>query len=800
MCYNKEKKERVVYMKKEEIKGLTEKEVEKLIEEGKSNLPIEAPSKTIKEIIRDNTLTYFNLVFLIIAILLIFVGSFRDLTFLPIIIANTLIGIIQEIRSKKAIDELTMLNAPTATVVRDGKEKKILIENLVLNDIVLYKSGDQICADAKLIDGKVCVNESLLTGEEDEILKTKNDELLSGSFIVSGSCYAKLTRVGADSYISKLTLQAKATKKEEQSEIIRSLNKIVKLAGIVIIPIGFTLFLQQFVFGHETLKSSVQAMVASVIGMIPEGLFLLASVTLALSSMRLARKKVLLHDMKSIETLARVDVLCVDKTGTITDGTMKVNKIEIAKNCKESIDTIKTLLGDFVSTQETDNMTMKTLKEYFTKTSGKEAETVFGFSSEFKYSGVNFKEASYVLGAPEFVLESTYKQYEKEIEIYANLGLRVLIFGRYNGKIEGKKLEKEVTPYAFILLSNPIRKNAKETFAYFKEQNVNIKVISGDNPLTVATIAKEAGIENSENYIDASTLKTDEELENAILKYTVFGRVTPEQKRKFVQILKKNGKTVAMTGDGVNDVLALKDADCSIAMASGSDAAMQVAQLVLLESDFSKMPEIVLEGRQVVNNLERSASLFLVKNIFSFLISILAIFFQVKYPLEPSQVSLISMFTIGIPAFLLSQVPNKDIIKGRFLKNVLYKAVPGGLVGTIIVAAMILFGTIFGASTSDISSASTILLAIIGLMVLMNISKPMDKYKWAIWIFCTTGLALSILFLKDLFALTEEMSIQGILLCINFALISEVILRYLTKLFELVSKLINKIKTRLKQS
>ena len=785
-------------MKKEEIKGLTEKEVEKLIEEGKSNLPIEAPSKTIKEIIRDNTLTYFNLVFLIIAILLIFVGSFRDLTFLPIIIANTLIGIIQEIRSKKAIDELTMLNAPTATVVRDGKEKKILIENLVLNDIVLYKSGDQICADAKLIDGKVCVNESLLTGEEDEILKTENDELLSGSFIVSGSCYAKLTRVGADSYISKLTLQAKATKKEEQSEIIRSLNKIVKLAGIVIIPIGFTLFLQQFVFGHETLKSSVQAMVASVIGMIPEGLFLLASVTLALSSMRLARKKVLLHDMKSIETLARVDVLCVDKTGTITDGTMKVNKIEIAKNCKESIETIKTLLGDFVSRQETDNMTMKTLKEYFTKTSGKEAETVFGFSSEFKYSGVNFKEDSYVLGAPEFVLETTYKQYEKEIEKYANLGLRVLVFGRYNGKIEGKKLEKEVTPYAFILLSNPIRKNAKETFAYFKEQNVNIKVISGDNPLTVATIAKEAGIENSENYIDASTLKTDEELENAILKYTVFGRVTPEQKRKFVQILKKNGKTVAMTGDGVNDVLALKDADCSIAMASGSDAAMQVAQLVLLESDFSKMPEIVLEGRQVVNNLERSASLFLVKNIFSFLISILAIFFQVKYPLEPSQVSLISMFTIGIPAFLLSQVPNKDIIKGRFLKNVLYKAVPGGLVGTIIVAAMILFGTIFGASTSDISSASTILLAIIGLMVLMNISKPMDKYKWTIWIFCTTGLTLSILFLKNLFAIAEEMSIQGILLCINFALISEVILRYLTKLFELVSKLVNKIKTRLR--
>ncbi len=781
-------------MKKEEIKGLTEKEVQKLMEEGKSNTPIEAPSKTIKEIVRDNTLTYFNLVFLIIAILLILVGSFRDLTFLPIIIANTLIGIIQEIRSKKVIDELTMLNAPTATVVREGKEKEIPIENLVLNDIVLFKSGDQICADAEVIEGRVCVNEALLTGEEDEILKKEKDELLSGSFIVSGSCYARLTKVGKDSYISKLTLQAKTIEKKEQSEIIRSLNKIVKLAGIVIIPIGLTLFIEQFVFGGETLKASVQAMVASVIGMIPEGLFLLASVTLALSAMRLAKKKVLLHDMKSIETLARVNVLCVDKTGTITDGTMKVDKIDIAKNCKESYEYIKQTISEFVSVQNNDNSTIETLKEYFTNESTKQVESIFGFSSEWKYSGVNFKDASYVLGAPEFVLKEVYKEYENEIINYAKLGLRVLVFGKYEGKVDGKQLKEKVVPYAFIILSNPIRKNAKETFAYFKEQKVDIKVISGDNPLTVAAIAKKAGISGTENYVDASSLKTDEELEAAILNYTIFGRVTPEQKRKFVQILKKNGKTVAMTGDGVNDCLALKDADCSIAMATGSDAAMQISELVLLESDFSKMPEIVLEGRQVVNNLERSGSLFLVKNIFSFLISILAIFFQVKYPLQPSQVSLISMFTIGIPAFLLSQVPNKEIIKGNFLKNILYKAVPGGLVGTIIVAAMVIFGTIFDASTSDISSASTILLAIIGLMVLLNISKPMDKYKWGIWLLCTIGLILSILFLKDLFAITENMSLQGILLCINFALISEVILRYLTKLFEFVSELKEKIK------
>lgn len=781
-------------MKKEEIKGLTEKEVQKLMEEGKSNTPIEAPSKTIKEIVRDNTLTYFNLVFLIIAILLILVGSFRDLTFLPIIIANTLIGIIQEIRSKKVIDELTMLNAPTATVVREGKEKEIPIENLVLNDIVLFKSGDQICADAEVIEGRVCVNEALLTGEEDEILKKEKDELLSGSFIVSGSCYARLTKVGKDSYISKLTLQAKTIEKKEQSEIIRSLNKIVKLAGIVIIPIGLTLFIEQFVFGGETLKASVQAMVASVIGMIPEGLFLLASVTLALSAMRLAKKKVLLHDMKSIETLARVNVLCVDKTGTITDGTMKVDKIDIAKNCKESYEYIKQTISEFVSVQNNDNSTIETLKEYFTNESTKQVESIFGFSSEWKYSGVNFKDVSYVLGAPEFVLKEVYKEYENEIINYAKLGLRVLVFGKYEGKVDGKQLKEKVVPYAFIILSNPIRKNAKETFAYFKEQKVDIKVISGDNPLTVAAIAKKAGISGTENYVDASSLKTDEELEAAILNYTIFGRVTPEQKRKFVQILKKNGKTVAMTGDGVNDCLALKDADCSIAMATGSDAAMQISELVLLESDFSKMPEIVLEGRQVVNNLERSGSLFLVKNIFSFLISILAIFFQVKYPLQPSQVSLISMFTIGIPAFLLSQVPNKEIIKGNFLKNILYKAVPGGLVGTIIVAAMVIFGTIFDASTSDISSASTILLAIIGLMVLLNISKPMDKYKWGIWLLCTIGLILSILFLKDLFAITENMSLQGILLCINFALISEVILRYLTKLFEFVSELKEKIK------
>lgn len=779
---------------KEEIKGLTNAQVKNLREAGKNNFSVKAPSKTIKEIVKENTFTYFNLVFLIISILLILVGSFRDLTFLPIIIANTLIGIIQEVRSKKVLDELTMLNEPKAKVIREGKEIEVKAEDLVLGDIVVLTHGNGIVADAVVIDGKVAVNESLLTGESEEIIKEKNAELMSGSFIVSGKCYARLTKVGADSYISKMTLQAKLTKKGEQSEIIRSLDKIVKLAGIAIIPIGLTLFIQTFFIAHETLRASIQAMVAAVIGMIPEGLFLLASVTLAISAMRLAKEKVLLHEMKSIETLARVDVLCVDKTGTITDMNMKVQSLEILKNTKKDKSEISNLISDFVFYQDEDNITMKTLKEYFTTPTGREMKSVFGFSSEYKYSGINFETDSYVLGAPEFVLKSDYEKYRELVEENSKKGYRVLIFGSYDGEVNGNKLTKKVTPYALIMLANPIRKNAKETFSFFKSQGVELKVISGDNPLTVSEVARLAGIEGAENYIDATSLDSDEKIADAIMKYTVFGRVTPDQKRKFVRFLQRNGRTVAMTGDGVNDVLALKDADCSIAMASGSDAARNVSQVVLLDSDFERMPEVVREGRRVVNNLERSGSLFLVKNIFSFCISVLAIFLNIKYPLRPAQISLISLFTIGIPGFFLSQIPNEDLIKGKFINNILFKAIPGAITDTVIVAAMVTFGLIFEVSDADISSASTILLSIIGIMVLFNISKPMNKYKWIIWSLCTLGLILAILFFKDFFSITERMSIEGTLLCINFALISEVFLRYLTKIFELIKTALNKAK------
>ena len=775
------------------IVGLTNEQVEIQKRSGLSNTAVKPLSKTKLQIIISNVFTYFNLVFAIITILLISVKSYRDLTFLPIIIANILIGIIQELRAKKVLDKLTMINTPCSLAIRNGRRVEIPVQELVKDDIVIFKAGNQIPADCIIIKGDVTVNEALLTGEADEVHKYEGDTLMSGSFVVSGQCYARLEKVGKESYISQLTLEAKASKKEEQSEIIRSLNKIVKIVGIIIIPIGITLFYQQYIVQGESAKISIQAMVAAIIGMIPEGLFLLASVTLAISAMKLAKGKVLLHDMKSIETLARVDTLCVDKTGTITDGTMKVIDICLL-NKKDDLIKTKDLIGDFSYAQSADNITMKAIKEYFTKSTGRKAKSISGFSSEFKYSGVEFEEESVILGAPEMVLKNIYNEYEEKIEEYSNQGYRVLVFGKYEGIPNGKELTGKVIPCCLIILSNPIRENAPETFKYFYEQGVDIKVISGDNPITVSKIAKQAKIENADDYIDCSRLSDDKAIENAANEYTVFGRVTPEQKRKLIRALKKQGKTVAMTGDGVNDILALKEADCSIAMASGSEAAVQASQLVLLESDFSKMPNIVKEGRRVVNNLERSGSLFLVKNIFSILTAILAISFRMRYPLTPSQISLISMFTIGIPAFLLSQIPNTDIIKGNFAKNIILKALPGGLTDTIIVAIMVTVGIYFDASVSDTSTASTILLAIVGLMVLYNISKPMNNYKFAIWIACTLGLILSMIFFKDLFALTKSMSIQAVLLCINFSIMTEPILRYITKMINWINLFFERIR------
>ena len=767
-------------------KGLTSQQVQEHRLHGWTNKAVEPPSKTTKEIVHENVFTYFNLIFVVLAVLLCLVGSFRDLTFLPVIIANTLIGIIQEIRAKQVLDKLTMLNAPRASVVRYGKRTVINAEDLVVDDIVIFKAGDQVCADAEVSAGEVQVNESLLTGEADEITKRKGDKLMSGSFIVSGQCHARLDKVGEDSYISKLTLQAKAMQSKEQSEMIRSLDKLVKCVGVAIIPIGIVLFSQAFFIQHDGFRESVTSMIAAVIGMIPEGLYLLASVALAVSSIRLAQKKVLLHDMKCIETLARVDVLCVDKTGTITENTMKVQKlIKTDEYDEKEKGGLSLLVGDFAAAMTNDNITMAALKEYFTKASGKKVLSKTGFSSATKYSSVTFEDGAYVLGAPEFVLKEKYDDYAEEITEYASTGSRVLAFGIYDGEVDGKPLTHGILPFGFVLLANPIREAAKETFEYFAEQGVEVKVISGDNPVTVSNVAKQAGIKNADRYVDASEFEDEQSMRKALLNNTVFGRVTPSQKRKFVRILKEAGHTVAMTGDGVNDVLALKDADCSIAMASGSDAAAQASQLVLLESDFSCMPEVVLEGRRVVNNIQRSASLFLVKNIFSFLLSVASVVFMFTYPLEPSQVSLISMFTIGVPAFFLALEPNKNMIKGHFLTNVLLKALPAALTDALAVAALVIFGRTFDVSSTDISTAATMLLAIVGFMILYKISAPMNKIRFSIVSGCIAGLLFCSIFLKDLFAITS-MTKECIMLFVVFAIATEPVLRYLTTLVEKV--------------
>ena len=764
--------------------GLTSRQVQEHRMHGWTNRSVDPPSKTTKEIIHENIFTYFNLIFAVLALVLCLVGAFRDLTFLPVIIANTLIGIIQEVRAKQILDKLTMLHAPHAAVIRDGKRTMIDAEELVLDDIAVFQAGNQVCADAIVCEGEVQVNELLLTGEADEITKRKGDLLMSGSFIVSGQCHARLDQVGEDSYISKLTIQAKEAQVGEQSEMIRSLDKLVKGVGIAIIPMGLILFAQAYFLQHDGFRESITSMVAAVIGMIPEGLYLLASVALAVSSIRLAQKKVLLHDMKCIETLARVDVLCVDKTGTITENEMEVQDvIETDAYDAETMEPLSVLIGDFAAAMDEDNITMRAVKMHFKTGSGKKPLSKCGFSSTVKYSSVTFEDGEYVLGAPEMVLKERYETYEAQFKELTENGARVLAFGIYDGECGGKPLEQGIVPLGFLRIVNPIRESAKETFSYFAEQGVDVKVISGDNPLTVSRVAAQAGICNADRYTDASTLRDEEAVKKALLENTVFGRVTPEQKRQFVRLLKEAGHTVAMTGDGVNDVLALKDADCSIAMASGSDAAAQASQLVLLESDFSCMPQVVLEGRRVVNNIQRSASLFLVKNIFSFLLSVISLVFLFTYPLEPSQISLISMFTIGIPAFFLALESNRNIIRGHFLTNVFLKALPAALTDAVAVGALVIFGRTFGVKATDISTAATMLLAIVGFMILYTISAPLNKMRGMIFTSCVAGLLFCAVFLNDLFAITG-MTTECVMLFVVFAIATEPVLRYLTVLVE----------------
>jgi cation-transporting ATPase E len=764
--------------------GLTPEQVAKYRACGWTNRSVEPPSKTTKDIIRENTLTYFNGIFLLLAILLFMVGAYNDMTFIPVIVANALIGIVQEISAKKTLDKLNMLNAPKAKVVRGGKIRTIAAVSLVLDDIVIFEAGNQIPADAVVVEGSVKANEALLTGESDEIVKNPGDSLMSGSFIVSGSCRARLVSVGPDSYINKLTLQAKSVNSSgEESEMIQAINKIVLVAGIAIIPIGILLFYQGVWVQQNSITEAVRSMVAAVVGMIPEGLYLLSSVTLAVSTAKLAYKKVLVHDMKCIETLARVDVLLTDKTGTITENKMYVNDVIALPPYEqdESLPPLETLLGDFMAAEEADNITMSALKEYFNQGDPAAALSHTGFSSQYKYSSVTLSTGSYVLGAPEFLLKDDYDTYRDKIDEQGRKGFRVLVFGRYAGKADGNELTEKVSPFCLVVMGNRIRKDARKTFKYFDRQGVTVKVISGDNPVTVSEVARQAGIANPDLYIDCSTLKTKEEIYDAVRKYTVFGRVSPDQKRQFVKALQAQGHKVAMTGDGVNDVLALKDADCSIAMAAGSDAAAQASQLVLLDNDFSHMPEVVQEGRQVVNNMERSGSLFLVKNIFSLLLSLFTLFAGLSYPLRSSQISLISAFTIGVPGFFMSQLPNTNRISGKFLGNIIRKALPAAITNFIVIASLVMYGEVFDVSSIDISTASAILMAIVGFMILYHIVKPMDKFRWAILWGCVGAMIFCLIFMHGFFGITG-MSMRCIMLFVVFSVTTEPILRYLIRL------------------
>lgn len=787
------------------IIGLTSEEVRERIDNGQTNHTDISTQKTVGQIVKSNLLTYFNLIFLILTVLLCIVGSFRNLTFLPVIIGNTVIGIFQELRAKKTLDKMSMLNAPHSIVVRDGEQQQIQSEELVKDDIIILSAGNQICADATVLSGSISVNEALLTGESDEIKKKSGDGLMSGSFVVSGQCYAKLDKVGNESYISKLTAQAKAMGDGEQSEMIRYINKLVKWVGIIIIPVGIILFCQAYIMNGETFKKSVVSMVAAVLGMIPEGLYLLTTVALALSTIRLAKKQVLLHDMKSIETLARVDVLCVDKTGTITEPGMQVTELVISGRCGDAeMDkrAFAHLLADYSSVIEDNNATMEAIRAYVDKNEiEKGSRTLLKtqpFTSANKYSKVSFVEGDYMLGAPEFIMKDRYDEISEEIEEYQSKGYRVLLMAESGNDSSGLgKSFGGISPIGYIVLSNPIRENAESTFTYFKEQGVAIKVISGDNPATVSEVAKRAGIDGAEAYVDASTLASEKDIAEAVDKYTVFGRVTPKQKQLIVRALQKQKHTVAMTGDGVNDILAMKDADCSIAMASGSEAAAQAAQTVLLDSDFGRMPYVVYEGRQVVNNIQRSASLFLVKNIFSLLMAIFSAVFAITYPLEPSQISLISMFTIGLPGFLLALEPNRNRIEGNFMANVMLKALPAGLTDVLSVGALVICGQVFNLPSEDIATAGTMLLAVVGFMIIIKISHPFNKMKYGVLLINIVGLLFCGLFLGRLFAI-DSISNICFLLMVVFAFAAESMFRYLTLFVEKLSSFFGDEKNRRK--
>ena len=658
-------------------KGLTADEVEQLTNDGMVNVSVGKQSKTIGQIVAGNVFTYFNLIFAVFAVLLAFVRSYNNMTFLPVIISNMFIGIIQEIRAKKVLDKLTVVNAPKTSVIRDGQLHTVASETLVKGDLCVFSAGNQLSADAILVDGFVRVNESLVTGESDEVVKNAGDILLSGSFIVSGECKAVLTNVGLDAYAAKLAIEAKAGRKKHKTDMMQSLDKLVKTIGVLIIPIGAGLFLQSRFAVGGSIKSSIDSMVASLVGMIPEGLYLLASVALVVSVMRLGKKNVIVHEMNCVETLARVNVLCVDKTGTITRPDMSVTHVEIldyTDGYGKHTDYHETerIIKNVVAAISSDNATMEAIHSYYGIEEECECDQVFPFSSQNKYSGARYGKDVYLLGAPEYLLLDSYPDYRNIIDKYSCNGERIVVFGLANEQMTGEAVTKAITPMAFIILENEIRETAKETFEYFKKQGVAIKVISGDNPLTASKVAIRAGIDDATYYIDATTLKTDKDIADAVQKYTVFGRVIPEQKKK---------------------------------------------------------------------------------NIFSMLLTIFTLISVNLYPLYPTQLSFLGIFTIGVPAFFLALQPNKSLIKGDFLLNVVLKALPTGLTDFIVVTIITIYGNCTGAPHEQTATAATLVLLTVGMAALVRVCKPFDIIRVCVCVAMACGIVFSMIFLRSLFAM-----------------------------------------------
>lgn len=760
------------------ISGLTKIEVENRIRDNKVNYDTSVKTKSIRDIIISNSFTLFNIINILLALLLVIVGSYKNTLFIFIIIINSLISIIQEVRSKRELDKLKVIASNSVLVLRDGIEEEIHINDIVLDDIIIFNNGNQVVVDSIVVDGEVEVNESFITGEAKTIYKKKGDKLLSGSFIVSGRCLAEVEHVGLDNYVAKISSNTKYSK-PVSSEIMRSLNRIVSTISFIIIPVGILLFSSQY-SASNNFNEAITSTVAGIIGMIPEGLVLLTSTVLAVSVIKLSKKKVLVQDLYCIEMLARVDVACLDKTGTITEG-----KLEVVRDISFNNRDISYIISNINGASIDSNPTALALLDKYGKSNDKKVEEVIPFSSSRKYSGVKFSDITYVVGAPEFILKDNYKKYEKIISPYLE-DYRVLMVGEYKKNIIDTKL------VGLILIQDKIRESAPSTIEYFKKQEVDLKIISGDDARSVLGIAKRAGFSDDTLAINATVLETDQDILEAVSKYSVFGRVTPDQKRKFILALQKLGHSVLMGGDGVNDVLALKEADASVAMNSGADAAKNVSQLILLDSDFSSIPDIVAEGRRTINNIERSSSLFIVKTIYTFLLVFLFINTKSRYPFIPIQLSLLSTLTIGIPSFVLALEFNNNRVKRGFLLNVIKKALPTSILIVFNILIIYLLGMLFSISSNEISTMCVIISVFIGFMHLYNICNKNNIIHRLLIVVLVLVFLISYIFFKEFFSFTNISITMGIIIVL---LVVESV--YLYKYFiGGLDKLIDFIKSR----